>query len=1057
MNFRIWYLLSLIFLFYSLYLLWDEKYEVSYKLLYLETTKTNDKLSIFTCFSIIEFLDHERELLKIEPETKVIVSEYIEKSFQLLNRTYYENLKDQNSFDSEVFKELPLNRKNGFIFINHICFFTDQKLFSNLKFLKKLTPKLFASSNKLNKLFPQFAYLFRNTSNFSEIKLNLIVIENLGEPYSNCVHEWNINSEKALTKFSCLNICLKSKNRNSLYLYTGDDHNYLNINLEISDSIAIQDCLKKCDKESCILEFILSVEDEEFGVFNAKLDAYPSTSDLDYYLQFFGLIGLFINISVNEILFYSIRSILKLICLKIKKISNQLYLRLSVFIKISVLLICLIFSIIISIQMIHNYQTNRRQPIKSALSDFTNDQRPFSIILCIPYQFIKFGSMRIENETIFNNLTFQEIEDTSNLAFEKLIDKIYTIYGSEERSIQIDYSKKVYFRRSEYGKYRNESFLSRCFRIEIEKKEMIYQSLLSIGTLVIKLKDEDYRNYLNIFIVSPEKEFNLDTKMFEKKFKIMQTNEYYRETSTETNCYNYLTSKFKCFSRSSCLSLCINHKFLDLHQSLPMNTLIDKEFFNQNIANFKFINFNDQEINEQCKNENQRIDCNQTSFSASYKTQITHKDRFEINLSFETVRTTEQDSPISKLILGLINVCSIFFGMNLMKGFLILTKFINSIFKTNLQKYFKKSSIVFCSIGFLIHTFLIFDDIIRGDLIESGYFGMDNSTILPDLTFCFEFDTTKIDPAHKLTGTYLNRLTENITFEKVFEKISYINESKELIYLSPTELRTDYFDTHSFFYNNMKCLVINPKISFVEESFYFERFLYPFKVYLTKEAKQNELYFLGKKKNSREMNEIHKFKFYENANQTYKYLVNIVPIEISVIDIFKYFKNPISLFFKEQELKETTNYLENLENTTKSEYGFITKTFPIRDSNSEINDKLFEQYYLQIQQPILKSPFYPVDPNFKKQIFFTYVQTSIVYNSDTEPEIEFAPSCSVQLTKYRNADSYASMLQNILNVASLWLNVCILELYVYFNKIPNIFVLIHRKLNLLKNKIDVFI
>ena len=1065
MNFKAWYSISLLFLFYSLYQLCNQKFEINYQLSKGSYTYSGATLNLTTCIWTKEILYHQTLLNKQsfnksikQPQTNVIVSEFLKNSFEFLNSTFYEEIRNEKPNEDPRNYELPFRKNNSFMLLNQVCYVTNQSLYSNLYFLRKFTLKLLALSNKSNGHYPHFTYSLRNESTFNKIKISKIITETLSEPYSDCANEWTtINSTIVYTKFDCINACLKNKKRYNFYAYYEDDDNYLDLldsNYSNFDDKII--CNKECRRNDCTLEQYLAVMDDSYRVFNIDLEAYPSLSKLDFYLQFFGLISMFINCSINETVPFIACLILKFICEKLKK-NDLFFAKLTFYIKLIVLLISLSITIPISAYLICNYHFYQYEPIRSAISDFTIKNKPFSLILCIPIQFIKFGKIKSadSDKEILNNFSFKEIENFTRLGYEKAIRNWYLTYGSKKEKIIVNLnSRKIYFRQCDYelkglGELK---LFSRCFRMEFEKNELQYDNLLSISALVVKLNEKAI-HYLNVYLVDVEKEFNNDAFQYERRFKLLRTINRKKEKSIISNCTDY--AKSKCKSKSSCASLCIYEKYSLKHKSLPVNALIDQDFFgDKQILNYKFNVTNDETIKNECFMNNSKNDCLEIYFMPSYKTQVIYNDRLEINLSFETVEITEFDISFGKLLLALINVCSIFFGLNLIKFTRSLAKFIGFTSESRLvTRGFKQVAIAFYSLGFLTHVYLIFYDIVyKNEFISSGYYFRNNTMDLADLTFCFEFNQSKIDIDHQLTGSYIANATSDITFESVFKKIKYLNDRHKIVTLNATELQTaSNFNTHIYLHKNMKCLVINPEIWFRDEEFYLENELYSIKLYLTEFAKLNELYFLAKKKDSKEMNELYKFKFFKDhskKNETYKYLVNIVTMTISFVDNFRYFKNPLCFFLDEQDSQETTIYLENMERATKTKYEFLTKTFPLdyKNFNTTINDQLFEQFFRQVQDVNDNYICSAKYRNSKRELYHTYVRTSIVQNNDLAADFEFAPSESIQITSFKNAHNVASLIQNLLNAASLWLDLCILDLYAYLNRISNPFFFIHQKL-----------
>ena len=947
---------------------WEESYKVNYR---LEQDTTPENLILFTCIPIEEILD-ARKSYNLEPEMdQVIVSQFIAQTYSLLNRTFHEQLETKRSRSNEGEHDahynvsshhtyrLPLFKKNGMIYVKYVCFRTDQQLFSNLYFLRKFNLKLYASTNRSDQgQFPHFVSLIRNVSPFSEIKIVQEITQSLGEPYSNCTDEWKWNSKTYRTKFDCLNDCLKTKERYIRFLYSDADDGYVNLSQKFIDTKNKDECYRHCEKDSCTLEIYTGVMNYKYNAFGYMLRAYLH-SKLDFYLSFFGLIGTFLSVSVNEQLPYILCYAVKLICVKLER-PQTLHTRLRIWIKIVLFILSLLSTVIICLYMICTYDQIKKEPIRSIITKFSNDAKPFSVVMCSPIQYIMYGQIRRDgDEEIMTKFTLQAIVNLTDSGLDKLVESIYLTYGSRKRSVLYRKSDRIYFRKSYYKKLKKNELFSRCFRIEIERKELAYESLLSIAMLVIKLRVTCQKDYLTVHIVDVDQEFNLHNSIYKEEFKILKFIKFAEASSARSNCSRY--SELKCKSRASCISSCSHQKYLENHQAIAVTnrTMFDKDISDLNqIADYRFTDRNEPEIEEQCLKEFPKYDCTSIHFIDSIKAQINYKDRYEINLSFEKTEIHEQIISWDKLVLSIINVLSLFFGLNVAMFTQTLAKLVSSTLTRRrsrmigMKKHLKRTMIAICACGFITHLFVIFYAIVNETFIASGYFDRNRTIDLPDLTFCFDFSDKQIDANHRLTGYYLSNLTDDISFKTVFKEIAYITTNKTLKHLSPDELLvSDKFRTHTFIFNKMKCLVINSLMPYNDENYYFDSELYPFKIYLTDHAKKREIYFLGKKKFSKEMNEIYKFIFNENStsNFTYKHLVTIILMENVYDDLFRYLKNPM-LLFNGQEFDDTTTYLKEMHNLIQTKYGFLTTAFPLEQQSFdlEINDLLFEQFYLHV-------------------------------------------------------------------------------------------------------------
>lgn len=1089
MNLKVWYLISSSFMFYSLLLLFDERYKVNYHLARSGPSKFADSFDIYSCIWINELLRwkklalmelNEGQVNTTEPhlETNVIVSKFLQEAYDFLDATFRESLRKANISYPENY-EMPLQRSDRFIYINHVCYRLNQTLLSNLRYMTRFNHKIFSNRlipDKPDRRFMHFLYRVRNSTSFSFFKISNIITQHLEPPYSTCANERTIRSKRALSKFDCMNICLKSKHRHNLYLYTADDNDYLNLSSVVFSPNDSRACRLECAGDDCTIELFMSVQNVGYKIYNTVYQAYLATSELEFCLQFFGLAGLFLNISVNETVPVLLCSIVNYLVSKFRSLQRETIHQRALFsAKAIVLLISLTAATGIGLKLIYDYHQSLRYPILTDISVFTNEDSPYAVILCIPVQFLVNGQIGGPEEDLkmFQNFTFEKLVNLTNGGHAKLVNNIQMTYGSKIRSINHTYSRKVYFRKSPYD---GQELFSRCFWLDIKRTEMPYQSLLTVGSLVIHLKNNSIQ-HVSTYLVHPEKEFNLQAYLYERKFKVLGAIIESIETSWKTNCTNEYSENSKCFSRSSCTSMCIGQRYLESHKSLPTNTLIDEDFFSGlAISKLRFNHSIDSKINNECEKLHMKPECRRKVFLPSYKMQVVNEHQIEINLCFETLKHQEQPISLVKLVFSLINLVGIFFGLNLIKVSHALSRATASLLRFRQRNYLNKQiTLAVCSLGFLIHVFVIFDGIVSGDYIMSGFYNESKSTDLPDLVFCFKFQS-KVDPAHKLTGRYLNELTSDMTFETLFANFSFLNERKEVEFLSPKQLlASENFGKHVFYFFNMKCLTIHPRAAYEAESYYFSEYLYPFKVHLSKEAKQNDVIFIGKKKGSKDMNELYKFQFSNDEAYSFRYLVTIVPLEITVVDIFKYLKNPLSLLLRilgqEQDFTEPTEYFRSIEQTTKSNYGFTTKTFPLvtdesTDLDHEIHEALFMQFIKQKQEPsdAYHQVYSPNKLNSRREIFHTYIQLSRsdpgAFGED-EPDVEFLPSAYVQHTRFTNAESYASFLQSLLNSISLFYGVCILQFHLYLSQLANAIAvlasLMHRKLNLLKNKFDVFI
>lgn len=51
-----------------------------------------------------------------------------------------------------------------------------------------------------------------------------------------------------------------------------------------------------------------------------------------------------------------------------------------------------------------------------------------------------------------------------------------------------------------------------------------------------------------------------------------------------------------------------------------------------------------------------------------------------------------------------------------------------------------------------------------------------------------------------------------------------------------------------------------------------------------------------------------------------------------------------------------------------------------------------------------------------------------------KPDFKFSLSFLARHTELTNEEGYAKLIQSVLNALSIWLNICILDIYIYLNK-----------------------
>ena len=139
--------------------------------------------------------------------------------------------------------------------------------------------------------------------------------------------------------------------------------------------------------------------------------------------------------------------------------------------------------------------------------------------------------------------------------------------------------------------------------------------------------------------------------------------------------------------------------------------------------------------------------------------------------------------------------------------------------------------------------------------------------------------------------------------------------------------------------------------------------------------------------------------------------------------------------------------LANFQNITNC----TTQIRPLEEKNFEfeINDKLLEQYFLQIQSEIDNSPY--TNPNYNVATYSSIIKTT--YQKMDEPEITILSNSYKYKLTITNDNNYAKLLINILNALSLWLSLTVMDLHVYVFKLLGFVKKFHFLLLKLENRL----
>ena len=170
--------------------------------------------------------------------------------------------------------------------------------------------------------------------------------------------------------------------------------------------------------------------------------------------------------------------------------------------------------------------------------------------------------------------------------------------------------------------------------------------------------------------------------------------------------------------------------------------------------------------------------CHRTQFLYYFNTLPDAANELTFDLYYDVMRMEEEQTSVYKLLLDILNIQSIFFGLTVFRLLNLLHGFVRS--RLNARKGRKIVLLVIyliCSAGFVWHVSHIFKLIISGKLTYSQHYEIFKEVRMPESVFCLELDKRLIDPNHRLTGNYLERLTSDLSAKKIFQNITYLDES----------------------------------------------------------------------------------------------------------------------------------------------------------------------------------------------------------------------------------------------------------------------------------------
>ena len=374
-------------------------------------------------------------------------------------------------------------------------------------------------------------------------------------------------------------------------------------------------------------------------------------------------------------------------------------------------------------------------------------------------------------------------------------------------------------------------------------------------------------------------------------------------------------------------------------------------------------NFNeskDPTIVEQCLKEFTNSDCTSIKYFETMRTDYNHDElQLFINLDFFKYAQKETVESLTGLILKVLSLEGILFGSNATNFLFALIHTIRKLFNLNWSTSYRVFVFLFCLIGFCFHNLYIFDEVINDELVDNGYFKSINENKLPNIIYCFQYAKNKVDGNHRISISYLDRVTDDLNYENVFDKIEFYNKTVWQTFqpANGSVSMNNEISIGHFYFQQWKCFEINLNVLFNETDFLFASNLFVLAVHFRRELYKQFGFvrFYYREKESRRLCANYKFKIGHsktNTTKLYKYRLNFETFEIEKNDRFELIKNPLNLFYKTININDVTNYLNEMKQTFESDYNLTTdkillSNFETENLKREIDNELFKQFNLQ--------------------------------------------------------------------------------------------------------------
>lgn len=1107
---NIWtFLVSILICFLSLKELNKEQYDVNYK--YEKAEDSYQFLFCFP-IKEIDYYSNRTEI-ELNQLREDVIKHFNTSKFRQKIQSYIssdtilpdEFLESESEHFNQIFKSFKnfnvnrvflddLKSKNYLIFKNRICliknddcydwrpftyFFKNPNyyLFKNetYEFSKLVSPfeinDIAKKSSKLLKMIriSHLDYPFSDSSKIAKLselsetkglfsddcpfKSNQLIVLNKEKPFSNCL---NTKNNQIYLKSICLNNCFKSKFKLTKYYYNSNETGtvYLGTGNNLSIAKNERKCFEKCKEDNCKLTYFVNNINKPEEIRNKTktsfFRAYPLVPGVNYFIQFLGIILGCFNTSMYEI------------CSKFNKqlINNGFKIEKSKLNTIA-LLICLIPTLTLFSIFLSRFTNKLVHPVKNEVTGITLTLEPLKIVVCVPVNYILLQDYSLEyyeDPDLFRNLTFSELENKTTIGFNQTVKDIYLTFQNKPIKVNwfLNNTKVLFFQRA----------FSRCFLVHVFPKEPKYQSLLAISKLTIEFKHDNYFLYLlteNESFHSKSYYYNPDLS-----FSLVKKEQIRSKYNGNQKCLNYEEIDSQCTNRQNCFEQCVNRYLIENYSKVSSFYVIDKNWFNTNqwteitADTLDYHNIEDKQIfieaETSCKNESkfqfdQYLDCHEIKFENHLRTNLQTYLKKQFDLYYNVITSEEKIPSISKLILDLLNIKKLFFPsiaiQTLIKKLVILNLPILTLVSVRFVRFKSELVYLFCLIGFLIHISFIYYSIKTEQLDVNQFYEVPNSIEMPQIVFCFKFDQSSIDETFEFTGNNLDKLTDNIRVNTIFDKIIYLNNQNEWISLDEkSNFTNSEFKIDTFYFLKRKCFKIKQNIDYNRTNFHFLDNNKVQKIFFNTSLFKNEMNTTDVLFFTMQQNEMHLSKVNSLNFLNTRFSVGQKLIYIEKADRFNWIKRPWTLFDGKSEIHDIAEYINQSIDSFKAKKNLTTLELPLERReifDLKIDDYEFEKYYNESLSNL--NYLMSENSNYRRQyasnrILFSYdkdigIENAIFdKNDEKKTNFDFSLIFFKKVIKITNEENEAKLILNLLNALTVWFGFEIIDKFIYKIKEP---------------------